>query len=246
MTIPLLSPETVKNTAAKGEQEARIRVRDLALEEERLVKSINDLRAEETQAKNDLREKVAQARNDAQVEMNEIELAIAPLRAERVELMKPIDQLRIETEEHNRASEDREHAVTDREHVVTDKEKELSDREAILLSTTADRNQLLDEREKTLNEREEKVRAEEQRVKDSLNGVNERWAQFHTTVAAKEEELIKREAAVNAGEQANQTRSEQLDKREIEQKEHDRQIADRYETLASAEREIIKGEVTLL
>ena len=213
MTIPLLSPETVKNTAAKGEQEARIRVRDLALEEERLVKSINDLRAEETQAKSDLREKVAQARNDAQVEMNEIELAIAPLRAERVELMKPIDQLRIETEEHNRASEDREHAVTDREHVVTDKEKELSDREAILLSTTADRNQLLDEREKTLNEREEKVRTEEQRAKDSLNGVNERWVQFHAVVASKEEEIIKRESAINVGEEANKIRAQRLTNR---------------------------------
>lgn len=237
MTMPLLTPETVKKTAAQGEQEARLRIRDMALEEERLVKSINDLRKDEEDAKKHFIEVVAKARNDAQVEMNQIELQLMPLRAERIELMKPIEQLRSETEARDKASQEREQAVGSRETAADQREKDLDEREATFLATSADRKQEQDERQKDLDDREERVKQEEERSKASLEGLNGRWATFHQTVNAKEEELIKREAAVEAGDKANKTRAEQLDKRELEQKEHDRQIADRYATLASAEQE---------
>lgn len=240
MGMPLLTPDTVKKTAAKGEQEARVRVRDLAMEEERLITSINDLHKDESDAKEHYAGKVAKFRADADAEMRQIELEVAPKRAERERLMKPIDDLEAQANERNQRSQEREQAIVSRETDLETDKKAFGEYEASKLAEFADKKQVQDEREGDLDKREERVRGEEERSRESLEGLNQRWAQFHETVAEKEKELVSRETDVASRETAVAIRKEQQDKKDFEQSEKDREIQSRYAQLEKASEEIYK------
>lgn len=242
MTIPLLTPESVKKDSTSQQREQQARVRDFSVEEERLVKSINQLRQDEIDEKARIDADVAQFRADAKVEVGKLDKQISnkrqeveALEARRVEAMKPIEVVRKEADDRNAKSKDREDAIAIRE--ATQKLADEAHTEA--LEKLHDREQLIAEREDELDDREERVRQEEDRSKESLAGVNQRWADFHIAVAAKDKEFIDRETTVSAGEQANIIRSQELDKKEFDYKEKDREIASRYEALERASLQIL-------
>lgn len=240
MSIPLLTSESVKQGSQIQEQEQRARMRDMSAEEERLIKSINELKIAEQEEKDRVKEDVAEFRNKAHIEVVEIDNVIVgkkreveALEVRREEAMKPIEEVRKEADERNAKSKEREEAAALLE-------KELNDRDEVSLNEIEkfeDRKQLQNEREENLDKREEKVKAEEAISKESLAGVNKRWAEFHEVVAVKEKEFDTREAAVNAGEQANLAKAEELEKVSNEQSHQHRQIADKYETLGRARAE---------
>lgn len=242
MTTTLLTPESVKSDSQSQAREQQARVRDLSIEEERLIKSINDLRRDEVDEKARIREDVATFRNDAQVEVSKLDLVISnkkreveSLEARRAEAMRPIEEIRQEAEALMDQAQKRADDVKERE----DKQKEADEAHTEALEKLHDRKQLADEREAALDNRQEMVKQEEQRSKESLEGIAQRWAHFHETVAAKDTELTQREAVVSAGEQANIIKAKELDQKEADYKEKDREIASRYEALERAHIEIL-------
>jgi hypothetical protein len=240
MTIPLLTPESVKEGSTSQQQEQRARMRDMAIEEERLIKSINDLQAFEKEEEARVRESVASFRNTAQADMMETELFLAkkrkeiePLEARRAEAMKPIEEIRAEAEERNQKSQEREDAVAGREKAADERNEQYVED----LENLDDRKQLLDEREEILAEREMRVKEEEEKSKESLKGVNLRWAELHELIAVTDANMKQRESLVSAGEQANNIRAKELETRHVELLQRSRQLTDQYETLGRARTE---------
>lgn len=242
MTIPLLTPETVKNDSQKQEQEQRVRIRDLSIEEDRLIKSINTMREEERSEKERIETGMVQFRAEAKAERDRLSADVTSLESRREEAMKPIQEIRNEAMEKNARAGEREESVAKRDEALTKAEKEFHEFVVEKTEKIRDTEQIHAEREEDLDKRQNRIQAEEDRLKESSTGLAQRWVDFHKAVDAKNAELTSRESAVSAGEQANRIRSAELDKAEIHYKEKDREIKDRYETLASAEREILDGE----
>ncbi len=240
MTIPLLTPESLKEGSKVQAQEQQARMRSMAHEEERLIRSINDLQRDEREEKERIKEDVARFRNEAHVKILEIDSTIASKKKEvealeerRAEAMKPIEEVRKEADERNEKSKEREEVVAKREQAA----EALADQNLEELEQLNDRRQLQNERDEELDKREEKVKQEEAISKESLAGVNQRWVEFHEAVAKKDKEYEECEARVSAGEQANTIRANELDKVAADQKENERGLQHRYAILEIAEAE---------
>lgn len=239
--IQLLTPSKVRSDSLEQEREQRARVRDLSSEEERLVRSINYLRKEEEDEKARIREDVADFRNKAQVEILGVDKQILEKKKEvedietrRKEALRPIEEIEQEARNRNEQSKQRVQILNDRQIEIDKQEARITEEwEAI-----DDRKQLLDEREEELNTRESKIKLAEDQLKESTNGLNERWAQFHIAVAEKEKELVDRENAVRAGEEANRIQLAEFAQLEKDYQQKDREIKDRYATLERAADEI--------
>lgn len=236
--IPLLTPEAVKTGSSRQETEQRNRVRDLSNEENRLIGSVNILRTNEAEERERIEGDMAKFRAEQRTERDRLSNEVTTLESRRTEAMKPIEQVQKETDERNAASLSRETAVATREDAADSREKSLGERETEFLETSADRQQVVGEREKALDDREERVRQEEAISKESLDGLNLRWADFHKLVAETDRDLVRRENAAVAAEQANVARAGELDKRELDYQSKDREIADRYATLTASSLEI--------
>ncbi len=82
--IPLLTQEEIKTSTSKQEREHVARIRDLAQEEERLIKSVNELRATEKTAAleefADLRQLLDERKEELDIRENGIALAEAELK----------------------------------------------------------------------------------------------------------------------------------------------------------------------
>lgn len=243
--IQLLQPDEVKKGPSKATEEARARVRDLGTEESKLIQSVNMLHGIEAEERARVDASVAKMRKEEADERGNLERQVAPLRAERIELMKPIDVLLKEAEERNATSKSREDAVKSREDAVADAEESITDR----FEKIADREQEQDEREETLRECEMIARATEARLKTSTESLNEKWGIYNAAVLEKNIELTTREEKVIGEARANEIRTTELDKRrETLSKDYqskDREIADRYQTLTAASKEITERELAV-
>ncbi len=238
MTIPLLTPETVKNDPTRQEQEQRRRIRDLSTEEDRLVKSINSLRTEEKDETERIEKGMAEFRAEQKTVRDSLSKEVTSLERRREEAMKPIVVVQQEADERNQKSKDREEAVSAREIAQDTAEKNFKEYVVETKEKLHDKEQLLAERSDDLDDRENAVKAEEARSKESASGLADRWVKFHETVKLKDEELTNRESQVSAGERANVIRSQELDKLDIYYKEKDRELTDRQQTFESTVKEI--------
>lgn len=236
MPMPLPTPDTIKSSTVAQESEQRARVRDLSLEEERLIESVNILRVSETEEKARIETDMATFRKEQQEERTRLSLEVTTLESRRDDALKPIKAIRKEAEERNESSKAREEAVAKREEVIKGKEERTVEE----LQSNIDFKQELDEREDALKSRESHVKDEEERAKESGQGLATRWATFHETVHAKNKEFEDRESAVSAREQIATTRSLELDKREADYNEKDREIKHRYAILEISTAEIYK------
>jgi len=73
---------------------------------------------------------------------------------------------------------------------------------------------------------------EEKKLKKSAEKLSKEWVEYHKTVNEKNVELIRREREIENARIANENFRKILERRDREQLEHDRQIRDKYATLA--------------
>lgn len=95
----------------------------------------------------------------------------------------------------------------------------------------SDREQIITERESALDKREEKIALGETALKTSTEELSAKWVTYHTAVHTFNENMKVREREVTDAWQAITVVRESQDKRAKEQKEYDRQLKDRSNSL---------------
>lgn len=232
--IQILTPEEVKTGPSRAMEEQRARVRDLSIEEERLVNSINTLHDTEREEEKRTDDAIQKMRNSVAAERVELELQIAPLKTERAELMKPIGAIRKEADDRNAKSKVREVQIIQRETAVADREEDVAEREADFIAEMQDGRQVISEREEVVARREKAAQAEADRLALSAQDLSQKWVEYHEAVNKKNAEIEEKEASVAAAKRVNEIARLENEKRTIEHREKDREIADRYATLERA------------
>lgn len=241
--MDILTPDSIEKSRTQARTEQGARISGMAMEEERLVKSINDLREEEKNEKEridtDVEDyaKEAQARKDiAAAEATRVEDSLVFLREERAELMKPIlpikeaaekalAEARTKNEEADtriEIADKREAALDTRESDLVERETEAARREA----RNTDRDVALDDRERNLNADRETFEAEK--------------AAWYEKQQAVEDAIAHREEAVAGRERSVADQQATFAKREFDYQEKDREIKSRYEALTRTEQQFRK------
>ena len=224
--MQILTPEAAKKGSTAAEDELRARVRDLSTEEERLVSSVNGLRAEEASEK----ERITAERDRISAEIAEKESDVIKLEERRAEAMKPVDAL-------EQIAQERVDAANSR-HVDLDRREELLVRaeNGIIadLEDVHDKVQELDEREDGLDAREDMVKSFEEQTAASAKSLGDKWVEYHATVAAKNAELLTRENAVSTAEATNETARMENIKEAARLRDENRAVRDKYVALEQA------------
>lgn len=233
MTI-LLTPETIKEQGHKATEERLARVRDMGIEEERLVDSINTMRDEERAERQRIDTDTQKMRNAYAAEKCELEVVLEPLRKERKEQMKPIEKLRNDAKAIMDAALITAADLDTRERAVIQKEADLNEREAEFIEDCADHADEMDDREQALDLRERGIENADGEMKERGARLAGNWAEYHAAVDAKNAELTEREAKVAAGEEANKIRAKELQAEAELNKTDRRGIQDTYRAIEQA------------
>lgn len=216
--------------------EARARVRDLALEEERLVKSVNDLRTLETEERDRIGSEMKDFHASQGVVRDDLLKEIGTLEQRKAEALKPIDDRLAAVVEREEAADKRDDALTTKERALAnDKEEHMQN-----LEDFADRKDEQNLREKKLGEREVKVAASEESARVSLARAGDAWARNAQQIEAADAVLLERENAVATRERIADIRHEQQEKRTFEQDERDRTLKSQYDQLEKASEQFYK------
>lgn len=148
----------------------------------------------------------------------------------KVEALKPINEIQKEAEDllKNAKSQQSENKK-DRKQIDSDREDLVEKTEALV-----ERENDILYRDTESKRKHNLALAEEKRLKDSTDELSKKWSEFHKAVHKSNTEMTSREKEVEDGRRTNENFKKSLDKKEIEQAEHDRQIADRYGTLGRA------------
>lgn len=233
----ILTPEDAKKGSSAAKDELMATVRDLSAEEERLVKSINSLRADEKAERDRIEVAMETFRADAKAERDRLSSEITGLEARRAEALKPIALVIAEAEERNQRSKDREDAVASREKSA----KDADELQAEALERIHDRQQELDERSKSLDAREAGIKGEEKSLGESEKRLVGKWAELHAASEAFNErarDLQQREDRASASEKANEIRAAALDDRENGLEGRERLLRSNYQALEEAKKHL--------
>lgn len=235
----ILTPDVVKAGSKRAENEQRNRVRGMSQEEERLVKSINDLREEEKEELQKKKERETMSEAALGVKKTVLQSEVESLEARKAAALRPVHEV--------------EMLVVQREQEVSLKEKEhdqrvvrfseANERLSERIEKADDRDQEMDERDEAILLKEKGIEAANEQIKKSAEALSGKWVEYHDSVSAlnaRGEELDKREALAAASEKANVIRAAELDEQAFRQSEKERQIASQYEQLEKASDEIYK------
>lgn len=236
--MQILTPEKIKTDQTDAKRQQSARIRDLSLEEEKLIKSVNDLRIQEREAKAEIDKNISDYRAIKKSEKTALQSDVSGLEARKVEAMKSVDALKDRYNEALKGVEDRELALTKRELIQQERESTLS---AELITVEATKKQQAT-RETEINRREHELKIAEERHFESSQELSGRWTLFHSSVSEKETELAKRKSAITATEISLETLRESFAKKEESYQEKNREIASRYGALEITAAEISKRQ----
>lgn len=238
--IPLPTPDSVKKGSAAAENEQRARTRDLASEEERLIRSVNSLRTEEESERERTSKALKEIKDEAKAVIADLAQQVKGLEDRREEAMKPIQDVRDEAASRNAKASERESIIIAREAKLKEAESSHSD----ILARLHDKKQELNEREEDVAIRERGALEEGQRLSKSGQELSAKWAEFYEKLSVANALIRSREIATEVGRAANEARSSELDKKAREQSSVEKRLIDGYQTLESAKREILEGKLT--
>lgn len=240
MTV-ILKPEEIKEQGRKAEEERKLRTTALEAEETRLVNRVNLLREEEQAVRKATDDAVQKMRNEYAAEKCELEVELEPLRKERADLMKPIEDVRKEADDRNAKSKEREDAVAKREADLEGDKKAFGEYETERMEKLADRAEELDERGQNLAERDVAAKKQEEAAKASAQALVGRWAEYHAAADAfngRVKDVEEREQRASTAEKANQDRAGQLDERERGLEGRERLLRSNYQALEEAKKHL--------
>jgi len=235
--MKLLEAEKVKEENKQSTQNRIQRIAKLNDEENATVKRINQLHDNEKKEKENVVNGLIEIKKSAKAEKQKIVDEISTLKNEvkllekrKVEALKPIKDIQTQAENALKRAKSTLTALESRKTELDafhekniDLAEELADQENDIMQRNT-------ESEKKYN----LAILEEKRQKESTEKLSKDWVEYHKTINNANKEISRREKEVETGSRANENFKITLDKKEKEQAEHDRQIADRYGTLGRA------------
>ncbi len=236
--MKLLTAQEVKNAKNKSDKERFERIESLKKAERDSVKRVNAALDEEKKIKEKLKEEnmsVARREAKANVSKSIIIREIKALEKQRDDLLKPT----IEREE-QAALLLKEVKETIKN--LEKKKQEYEKNEELLVSrfeNLADREAEAEERHLALNLREAGIQSADEEMKRSLDKLSDSWVEFHKTVRASNEMLLRREKEIEDSKKANEQFLASLNAKEKILNDRHRQLADGYAQLAKSQKEIL-------
>lgn len=235
--VTILSPEQVESGKMAEANKIQHRLLALADEENRLTKSVNSLRIEESDTKKRIADTIAQEAHDHDQRTAAMEREVSALEERKKAALEPIQPvieaahaLKAENEKRSAALDEREKALTAREDAVADREETLLDREDEF-------KDMADRRTAELNRRENGAKSAEAVAKIQADKISAEWIKFHEAVAKADADLQLRERVVRDGNRENEIIKQSLIEREQKVSERERAVTDKYEALAAATKE---------
>jgi len=202
-------------------------------EENATVKRINQLHEHEKKEKQRITEELEPGQKKLQVRKTVLSQEVDFLESRKKEALKPIDDIKLEAEKILKENLEYQKLLINREKKIESREENLIEKEEDVI----DRLKEVENEEINLNVREKGIKSAKEEIKRSSEELAKKWVAYHEAVHALNMETKNIERAKKEIEDArlvNENFKKSLDKKEIEQVEHDRQISDRYSTLSRA------------
>lgn len=226
--MKLLEQKQVDQNQAKNDAGRTERIRKMNEEESNIVKNLNQTREkarveiEEIKANLESFKKFEHA-----AEKSVLTREIEDLKAQKVELMKPIDGIKKEAEETLVRAKERETEAGTLIVTLKKEREDISERIEIVV----DREKDAEARDLRLDSRERNLVAEEGRIKQSQESLTEKWVAYYEAISKADIDLKRREREVVDGKEANRIFHESL--KDLQQKIADdrRALADGFATL---------------
>lgn len=235
--MKLLDAKTVAIEQNKKDAARIENIQKLRDEEVAAVARVNELHDLEKRELKTIDHRIATARDIEQNEIFEIGQTLAALYKEvshlesrKEKALEPIYELEKEATQRLEYLAEKESAIESTRVLLEDSMEDLKER----IETVIEREEESAEKNTKSDRRERAVVAEEQRLKESSNKLAQEWVKFHTDVSEVNIALEIRERDIQSNKKINEDFKLELDRKEKEQIQKDREIQDRYETLAKA------------
>lgn len=232
--MQLLSGQQVAHSSQHAEQERKARIAKINKEESDAVLRLNALLDEERKTK----ARIATEQEQMQV-AHTAKVAALKSEVEALEERKKAAEAPIKVTL-TEAQQIKDENTRYQNHLLEriEKHEEARDLYFTKFEDLSDREQIITERESALDKREEKITLSENAVQESADKLSAKWVVYHTAVHTFNENMKVRERKVTEAWQAIAVVRESQDKRAKEQKEYDRQLKDRSNSLERTAYEI--------
>lgn len=235
--MELLDPKEIKQEKSQNIEQAKERIKKLAVEELRLVKNINFLRTEEIEQKKKTEQAIDEAETVVRKKILDLKQEVKNLEERKIKALKPIDDKQKEL--------DRQFAEIQEEKKQVEKEKNNlnTEREALLdrIENIIDNEKENDEKVVALDDRKNNIIKAEAEIKRLTRTLGGKWVDFHKAMANLNEEIKK-----NLAKEKNiATREKAIEDRKNEQDKYDKEIQNartllksNYEALETAKKHL--------
>lgn len=226
----LLDPNEIKEEKKATADQSQRLIHALSEEEARINKELNLLRENAKIEKQKIEAETTAFIESQKTRKEELVKEVTGLEARRSEALKPIEVVKIEADT---TMEEAKKALSRALQREKDAEA-LHEANLDLADDLKDKKEELHDREQRVEKKENINIVEERRLKDSANTLANKWVAFHTAVNTSNVNFENKEKRIANTEKVLDIRKAELDKRDVLQTEHRRQIRDKYQTLARA------------
>lgn len=173
--MKLLDPKEAKEVKDKSEEEKIQRLRKLSEEECRLVTSINNLNEEEKKIKQRLEIETHKTNEKLKIRKSILSVEVEALEKRKDEAMKPVKEIRIESEKIKNEYETELKELLERKAKIAKDEDDLIEKFEKINDTEDEyRNKFLN-----LEKREAGIQSAEEEIKRSTLNLSKEWVKFH-------------------------------------------------------------------
>lgn len=226
----LLDPNEIKEEKKANADQSQKLIHALSEEEARINKELNLVRESARLEKEKIEAETSTFIESQKTRKEDLIKEVAGLEQRRVEALKPIEQVKTEAETTLETAKKALSRALQREKDADALHEENLD----LADDLKDKKEELHDREQRVEKKENINIVEERRLKDSANTLANKWVAFHEAVNTSNVNFENKEKRIQATEKVLDIRKAELDKRDVLQTEHRRQIRDKYQTLARA------------
>lgn len=231
--MQLLSPEKLKNDAAKRDAERTRRIDAAGKEEKKVLGRLNDAHDKEDRALAKRDAIAATKVTPMEARLLVLQEEVPALESRREEALKPLIERESAVTEREAACAEKETTVVIREENATEVDRKQADR----AERMADKEDELMDREQTVRAREIAAEKTEMANKANAEGLSARWLDFHEMVHRQNEHMTERERKVDIDHRANATTAEENRLHGFEMERREKALTDKYNTFLTSTEE---------
>ena len=185
--MELLDPKEIKQEKLQNIEQAKERIKKLAIEELRLVKNINFLRTEEIEQKRKQNRPSMKPRLLSVKKILDLKQEVKNLEERKIKALKPIDDKQKEFDQQFSEIQEAKNQVEKEKNNLN------TDREALLdrIENIIDNEKENDEKSVALDDRKNNIIKAEAEIKRLTRTLGGKWVDFHKAMASLNEEIKK-------------------------------------------------------